>query len=245
MFDFKNHPHGSHADFHGTGADHRRHRRDDFRRDFGPMGHHLREELRRGMRHHGRGNPPFDLGELFTQRGPGGRGRPGVRRGEVRTLILGALAERPMHGYEVIQALEAKSRGMWRPSAGSIYPTLQQLSDEGLITGEDVDGRRTYSLTDEGRKVVAENPAPTWDDANADAAQAPDIRRLAMELAGAVIQVQRVGSSRARREATTILTDARKQMYRLLSEDEADDEAEDDAVADAPDDAPEAPDTNA
>lgn len=237
MFDFKSHPHGTHADFHDPGADRRRHRRDEFRRDFGPMGHHLREELRRGMRHHGRGNPPFDLGELFAQRGPGGRGRPGVRRGEVRTLILGALAERPMHGYEVIQALEAKSRGLWRPSAGSIYPSLQQLSDEGLITGEDVDGRRTYSLTNEGRKVVAENPAPTWDDADADEAQAPDIRRLAMELAGAVIQVQRVGSTRARREATTILTDARKQMYRLLSEDE-------DAGDDVAGEATEAPDTN-
>ena len=218
MFDFKhNHP-GAHA--HGDRPFGGRPRRDDWRRDIkDDLGRRLREEMRRNMRHHGRGNPPFNLGEFFG--GPGGRGRPGVRRGEVRTLILGALAERPMHGYEVIQALEAKSRGIWRPSAGSIYPTLQQLSDEGLITGEDVDGRRTYSLTDEGRKAVAENPAPTWDDADADDSKAPDVMRLAMELAGAVVQVQRVGSAHAKREATRILTDARKQMYRLLSEHEA------------------------
>ncbi|HJP88813.1 MAG TPA: PadR family transcriptional regulator [Candidatus Limnocylindrales bacterium] len=224
MFDNKHNPEDAHFDRRQRGFGAPRPRRDDprgFRDLAGPMARHLREEMRRNMRHHGRGNPPFDLNELFGRGGPGGRGgRPGVRRGEVRTLILGALADRPMHGYEVIQALEDKSRGMWRPSAGSIYPTLQQLSDEGLITGEDVDGRRTYTLTDEGRKVVAENPAPTWDEADGTDTKAPDVMRLAMELAAAVVQVQRVGSARAKREATRILTDARKQMYRLLSEDE-------------------------
>ena len=222
MFDNKHNNQGAHgARPFGIGG---RPRRDDWRRDIkDDLGRRLREEMRRNMRHHGRGNPgspQFNFGELFGQGGPGGRGRPGVRRGEVRTLILGALDERPMHGYEVIQALEQKSRGMWRPSAGSIYPTLQLLSDEGLVSSEEVDGRRTYSLTDEGRKVLAENPAPTWDEADDADAKQPDIRRLAMELAAAVIQVQRVGSARAKREATKILTDARKQMYRLLSEDE-------------------------
>jgi DNA-binding PadR family transcriptional regulator len=251
MFDFEhNHPGGHAHGAHGAnpfGERGARNRRGDFGRDMGDMrhqmGHHLRQELRRGMRHQGPGGPAFDFGELFGRGGPGGpggRGRPGVRRGEVRILILGALAERPMHGYEVIQALEARSRGMWRPSAGSIYPTLQLLSDEGLVSSEEVDGRRTYSLTDAGRKVLADNPAPTWDDADADADRAPDIRRLAMELAGAVIQVQRVGSAQARREATRILTDARKQMYRLLAEDEGADDG-DDATAEPT----EASDTNA
>jgi DNA-binding PadR family transcriptional regulator len=226
MFDFKHNPQGAHG-AHAFGRG--RQRRDDWRRDLkDQMGRHLREELRRNMAHHGRGNPGgagnpgFNFGELFGgPGGRGGRGRPGVRRGEVRTLILGALAEQPMHGYEVIQALEAKSNGMWRPSAGSIYPTLQQLSDEGLVTSEEVEGRRTYTLTDEGRKTLADSPVGTqWTDADAGSAKQPDIRRLAMELAAAVIQVQRVGSTRAKREATRILTDARKQMYRLLSEDE-------------------------
>ena len=240
MFDFK-HNQGAHgANPHGG-----RPRRGDIGRDVrGQMARHLREELRRNLRHQcagSHGNPGFDFRELFGQGGPGGRGRPGVRRGEVRTLILGALAERPMHGYEVIQALEAKSRGAWRPSAGSIYPTLQLLSDEGLVSSEEVDGRRVYSLTDSGTQAVAENPAPTWDEAGDDADKAPDIRRLAMELAAAVIQVQRVGSTRAKREATRILTDARKQMYRLLSEDESDDKA--DATEEA--EASGAPDTNA
>ena len=87
------------------------------------------------------------------------RARAMIRRGEIRPLILATLAARPMHGYEVIQELEAQSGGRWRPSAGSVYPTLQQLTDEGLLTSEEVDGRRVYSLTDEG-KAAAEPRRP-------------------------------------------------------------------------------------
>lgn len=208
-----------HTQAHGA----QRHRRGD-RRDalHGEMGRHLRDELRRNLRH-GAGHQPFSFGDVF------GRGHRGgaVRRGQVRPLILRALGQKPMHGYEVIQDLEERSGGRWRPSAGSIYPTLQQLSDEGLVTNEEVDGRRTYTLTDEGRKAAEESgEASPWTDT--DETSAPDIRQLAMQLAAAVIQVHKIGSPRARREATRILTDARKQMYRLLSEDE-DASNEDDA----------------
>ena len=153
--------------------------------------------------------------------GLGGRGRGGVRRGEIRPLILAALARRPMHGYEVIQELEVQSGGRWRPSAGSVYPTLQQLSDEGLVTGSEIDGRRTYTLTDAGQAAAAAAPLsrPRWSDAESDGE--PDLRRLGLQVVGAVMQVQRVGSPSARREATRILVDARRQIYRLLAEDEA------------------------
>ena len=98
-----------------------------------------------------------------------------VRRGEVRPLILAALASRPMHGYEVIQELEAQSGGRWRPSAGSVYPTLQQLADEGLVTGEDVDGRRTYTLTDDGSgRRQGRPPRPDW---SAEQGRDADLRR--------------------------------------------------------------------
>jgi DNA-binding PadR family transcriptional regulator len=177
------------------------------------MGRQLREELRRSFGH-GRGRQQPGFGDLLRA---GRRGR--VRRGEVRPLILAALAERPMHGYELIQELEAQSGGRWRPSAGSIYPTLQQLSDEGLVTGTDVEGRRVYTVTEEGRKAAAEIPARApWDDA--DDESGPDIRKLAMQVAAAVMQVHRIGSPDAHREAARILTDARKRMYGLLSEDE-------------------------
>src|SRR2546430_8049218 len=75
------------------------------------------------------------------------RSGPRARRGDVRAAILALLGERPMHGYEMIRELDARSRGMWRPSAGSIYPTLQLLEDEGLVRSEDVEGRRRFSLT--------------------------------------------------------------------------------------------------
>ncbi len=182
----------------------------------GEAGRQLRAELRRNLRH-GAGPRGLAFGELF------GQGRRGgiVRRGQIRPLILGALRQKPMHGYEVIQELEARSEGRWRPSAGSVYPTLQLLSDEGLVTSEEFDGRRTYTLTEAGRKAADEaGTGSPWTE-NEDAG-APDIRRLAMELAAAVMQVNRVGSPRAHGEATRILTDARKQLYRLLAEDDAD-----------------------
>lgn len=131
-----------------------------------------------------------------------------------------------MHGYELIQELESQSGGRWRPSAGSIYPTLQQLAAEGLVSGTDVDGRRVYTLTDAGRKAADETVARSpWADAERDAAGEPDLFRLLMQLSAATAQVHKIGSPDARREATTILSDARKRLYKLLSED-ADGDAE-------------------
>ena len=162
---------------------------------------------------------PFGFREAF---GRGRPGRPGVRRGEIRPLILSTLQSRPMHGYEVIQELETRSGGRWRPSAGSVYPTLQQLTDEGLVTSEEVDGRRTYTLTDSGRKAAeaAAPSRPTWDDPSAEA----DVRQVAMELVHAAMQVQSVGSPSARRDATNLLTETRRRLYRILADDEVADE---------------------
>src|SRR4051794_38709203 len=83
-----------------------------------------------------------------------GRGRHPVRRGDVRSAILALLDDRPMHGYEIIQELEERTGGRWTPSAGSIYPTLQLLEDEGLVTSEEVEGRKVYSLTDAGKEAA-------------------------------------------------------------------------------------------
>lgn len=196
---------------HSTRRTEARHRHRDLR---GEMGHKLREELRRNLRQ-GAGRHNVDLRDIFSQ----GRQGPAIRRGEIRPLILTVLRQKPMHGYEVIQELEAQSGGRWRPSAGSVYPTLQQLADEGLVSSTEVDGRRTYTLTDEGQKVAAETGTRSpWTDSE-DEPQ-PDVMRLAMQLAGAVVQVQKMGSTRARTETMRVLTDARKQIYRVLSEDE-------------------------
>ena len=172
---------------------------------------------------------PFGFREMFSRERWGGRGP--IRRGEIRPLILAALTAKPMHGYEVIQDLEARSGGRWRPSAGSVYPTLQLLADEGLVTSQEVDGRRTYALTDDGRTAAAANPAPSpWTDPASDGEA--DLQQLIQHLIGAVMQVQRMGSARARQETDRILSDARRQVYRLLADDEAAPADDDAAPAD-------------
>ena len=98
------------------------------------------------------GGPPW--GPMWTG---GGRG-PKARRGDVRAAILAVLAEQPMNGYQIIQEVAERSGGVWKPSPGSIYPTLQQLEDEGLVRAESDGGRRAYALTEEGRTYVAEHP---------------------------------------------------------------------------------------
>jgi DNA-binding PadR family transcriptional regulator len=169
-----------------------------------------------GWRGFGRGWMPRDL---FGS----GRG-PAVRRGDVRAAILVLLAEEPMHGYQVIGQLGERSGGMWRPSAGSVYPTLQQLEDEGLVKAEERDGRKVYALTDDGRKAAAEaarNRAP-WDMPGA--ADSMSLWALFRPLAAAVAQVSQVGSPETVEKARAILLDARRQLYRLLAEDDQPDQ---------------------
>src|SRR5437764_12202301 len=112
-------------------------------------------------RRHGFGPGPFgDIGPgpFGWGRGPRGRGRK-ARRGDIRTAALLLLAEEPRNGYQIMQVLEERSGGVWRPSPGSVYPALSQLEDEGLIRSEDRDGRKVFALTDASRAQVAERDA--------------------------------------------------------------------------------------
>ena len=153
----------------------------------------------------------------------GGHRRPGVgrlqsRRGAIRDATLALLAEQPMHGYQVMQELAERSGGRWHPSAGSVYPTLQQLEDEGLVTVEDRDGRRTFALTESGRAAAEAIPAERpWSRSE----RADDLGGLVRELGIAALQVNRVGTPAAQETARTILTEARRSLYRLLAEDGA------------------------
>jgi DNA-binding PadR family transcriptional regulator len=157
-------------------------------------------------------------------------GRGSVRRGNVRSAVLSVLAERPMHGYQVMQELESRTAGRWRPSPGSIYPTLQLLQDEGLVSSEEVDGRRTFTLTDTGRDAAAESRLPrgSWADGSAETA---DLRKLALQAVHAAIQVQRIGSPEANRAARDILLESRRRLYGLLADDAAEPTATDGAEA--------------
>ncbi len=144
-----------------------------------------------------------------------------VRRGIVRSAILAVLRDAPMHGYQVIGELETRTGGRWRPSAGSVYPTLQQLEDEGLLAGEESEGRRPYQLTVMGGGAAAETPLARlrWMMQRGGSDRA-DLRALAFQLMGAAVQVQQHGSDDAKRQAKELLAKGRRDLYRLLADDD-------------------------
>src|SRR5215217_8903164 len=107
-----------------------------------------------GRHHHHHQDAGF--GRAFGGFGRGWGGPRRARRGDVRIALLRIVSERPMHGYDLIKELEERSGGMWRPSPGSIYPTLQLLEEEGLVRGEEQDGKRVYSITDAGKTELEE-----------------------------------------------------------------------------------------
>jgi len=170
---------------------------------------------------------PFEFGMRGGPFGPsrfGGRG-PRVRRGDVRAAILDLLAEgQPWNGYQIIQEIGERTQGVWRPSAGSVYPALQQLEDEGLITpaaGED--RKRNYTLTDEGRASVeahADELRASWDAVTGSVDDAAvQLHNLTRQVAMATVQVTQAGSPAQIQQASKILADTRKALYRILASD--------------------------
>ena len=152
---------------------------------------------------------------------PPGRGR--MRRGDIRTAVLAVLVEEPGHGYEVMQRLEAKSEGAWRPSPGSVYPMLQLLEDEGLVRSTERDGKRVFEVTDAGRaeaaRRVEEAGGAPWDQARGGSKAHGELRQAMMSLGMAVRQVAVAGQPAQVERATAIVAAARKQLYALLAED--------------------------
>jgi DNA-binding PadR family transcriptional regulator len=152
---------------------------------------------------------------------------PKVRRGDVRAAILDVLAVEPMNGYQIIQQIAERSGGAWKPSPGSVYPTVQQLEDEGLVEGRETESRRLLQLTEEGRTYVAEHPeelARTWEsfDEPQQSDRPGDLKPVIGQVMGAVWQVVVSGTKQQQAEAAEILADTRRRLYSLLAEgDEA------------------------
>lgn len=159
------------------------------------------------------------LRKSFEQR-PGGTSR--MARGDVRAAVITLLTEEPMHGYQIINEIAERSGGAWKPSAGSVYPTLQLLADEGLISAEEQNGRKTYSLTGAGREeaeIAAEKPAPWEAFSSRDGAHLTALPKAGIDLAGAAAQVARTGSPEQVQEAVTVLEEARRRLYAILAQD--------------------------
>ncbi len=179
-------------------------------------------------RHRGFGGGPEGPFGPFGGFGPGGprgrgRGRK-ARRGDIRTAALLLLAEEPRNGYQIMQEVQERSDGVWRPSPGSVYPALSQLEDEGLIRSEQGDGRKLFALTDAGRSFVQERgedkPAP-WEQMSGDVSdEAHALGKLMREVAYAFAQVMHTGGKEQLGKARGVLDTARRDLYRILADGE-------------------------
>ncbi|HEU4945680.1 MAG TPA: PadR family transcriptional regulator [Kribbella sp.] len=172
----------------------------------------------------GFGGPGF--GPPWGPGGPRGWRGPKARRGDVRAAILAVLAEQPMNGYQIIQEIAERSGGMWKPSPGSIYPTLQQLEDEGLVTADAEVGRRTFTLTDEGRTYVAEHAdevSAPWEAMTATAEDDESgLKPLLGQVGTALWQILAAGTPDQQARARKALADLRRTLYSILTDDEQD-----------------------
>ncbi|MBA2946789.1 PadR family transcriptional regulator [Streptomyces himalayensis] len=170
---------------------------------------------------------PGGFGPGFGPGGPwggrGGRGGPKgrARRGDVRASILALLKDRPMHGYEMIREIDERSGGAWKPSPGSVYPTLQLLEDEGLIASTSEGGKKLFSLTESGRVAADEGPEAPWEEAGrgVDWESLNEIRQAGFGLMEAFGQVWKTGSKEQREKALSVINDARKKLYLILADE--------------------------
>ncbi|GAA2237887.1 PadR family transcriptional regulator [Herbiconiux moechotypicola] len=179
----------------------------------------------RGPRGHGHGGgfgPGFG-GPGFGGFGPGfgPRGPQRASRGDVRAAILSLLAESRSNGYGLIKAIAEKTGGVWRPSPGSVYPTLQQLVDEELIFAEG-DGRRTeFDLTESGRAYVAEHAEEleqAWQSAAGTSPVDAEFHASVAKLLGVVKQFRVAATDEQRTQATAKIDEARRALYLILAD---------------------------
>lgn len=165
------------------------------------------------------GPPGFPFGRPVGPPRPG----PRVRRGDVRAAVLALLAEGPRNGYQVIQEIGRRSGGVWRPSPGSVYPALQQLQDEDLVRSREAGNRREFELTEAGEHYVATHPdelaAPFANAAETVSDESAELWRSLHVLNAAAAQVVQAGSAEQVTAAESVLSTARRDLYRILAGD--------------------------
>jgi DNA-binding PadR family transcriptional regulator len=207
--------------------EHRRHGRGERPEDArGHLRSHRGDPFGPGFgREFGGFGPGFDeRGSRGGRRGThrSGRSRRGRgQRGDVRNALLVLLAERPMHGYEMIQEIAERSNGLWKPSPGSVYPTLQMLEDEGLIVATPAEGnRKLFTLTDEGRSAAGNIDTAPWTEIaeEADPAQV-QLRHAVGQLFAAVRQSAFAATPEQQQRIVDIVNTARREVYQILGED--------------------------
>ena len=181
---------------------------------------HQQRDARQRMRGPGLGGfgPGFGPG---TWGGFGRRHGGRMRRGGTQVAILALLAEQPMHGYQIIQELATRSGGAWTPGAGSVYPALEQMEALGLITGDQQDDKRVYTITDKGRELAkrseARGQAP-WDEAAEASGPRVNLGQSIFALMSAVQQVGKTGTDDQITRTVELIDQARKSVYQILAE---------------------------
>lgn len=205
----------------------------------GPFGYERawREERGDRRRHHGRRGrfgpgfgPGFGgFGDMGGFGFPfGHRPRRGSRasRGDIRLAVLALLSEQAMHGYQLMREISARSEGLWRPSPGAIYPALSQLEDEGLIEPESGGSKRVFRLTADGVRYVEEHRGEidaVWDSVDSDMSEDWfELANTGRQIMQAFFQVVSAGNRRQIAEATELMAETRRRLYRILAEEEAD-----------------------
>jgi DNA-binding PadR family transcriptional regulator len=177
----------------------------------------------------GHGSPPWGGGfsgfpwHLFLRAAAAGHR---AKRGDIRSAILTLLAEEPRNGYQIMQALEERSRGTWRPSPGSVYPALSQLEDEGLVQSESVGTGRVYSLTDAGRAYVKKQPPSepsSWEPTSWQG-EIVELLVVARQALPALLQIAQSGDALLLAKAKKVLLTAKRDLYRILADDDVDDD---------------------
>lgn len=174
----------------------------------------------------GFGNQFFMSGR-HGRRGSSGGGwghEPRTRRGDIKFMLLGLLSERPLHGYELMKELENRGGGFHRLSPGSVYPTLQMLEEGSYLTSEQVDGKRVYTITESGRRLLSDRHQQS-DSTNTDHSfrqnqdsELIELRRTLTELNDAVTQIARSGNLERANRVCNLLVQVKREIYKILAE---------------------------
>jgi DNA-binding PadR family transcriptional regulator len=209
------------------------------RQHHGPhFGRHFGEHARAwfGPEDHDHFNRFFGRGGPFGGRGPfggdpsdeDGGGRNRHRRGDIKFVLLELLAEQPRHGYELIKEIEQRYAGFYRPSPGSVYPTLQLLEEAGQLTSEQSDGKRVYTITEAGQQALAEHQRTSEPVGGRGGRRGfrrggagPEMQQLGrsvMALFAGMKQLAQNGTPEQISAATAVFDTARRELYAILAQ---------------------------
>ena len=191
----------------------------------GPQGRHKHHRRAAMSGRHGHGpGPGGPWGRDFGgMRGWGGGRRRRMHRGDVRAALLVLLEEQPQTGYGLMEEIERRSEGAWRPSPGSVYPTLKQLEDEELVQAEAGPGRTPFTLTEAGKAYVEEKReelGEPWAKSAAGFGEGRlELRELIGQIAAAAYQVSAAGDTTQIARAKELMTQTRRGLYQILADE--------------------------